>query len=346
MGAKASSFLIQTPDIRLLVDPGTAEMQGSYPLPEPDKKSLRQKALQAIIGAAEEADTVFISHYHYDHHTLPEEASELYRGKRLWIKDPNRWICRSQWQRARKFLGQLCQRFEGRSLESISQQPGKIDGGDPLNGLPLALSRDYGDYQQRREELLGKGRANFEQLVQFWQTNPWVKETAIGGSEILFVDGRELREGETRIRFTRPLFHGLEYTALGWVVGLVVECGGARLLYTSDLQGPTIEDYAEWVIGESPSLIIADGPPTYMLGYMVNRINLERSVENMCRILRQTPARVVVYDHHLLREPRFRERTGKAWEVADNEGKRLVTAAELLGQEPLVLKLGRGAQAK
>ncbi len=68
MGAKSSSFLIETPDIRILVDPGTAEMQGSYPLPEPDKKRLCQKALGVIVDMARTADVIFISHYHNNHH--------------------------------------------------------------------------------------------------------------------------------------------------------------------------------------------------------------------------------------------------------------------------------------
>jgi hypothetical protein len=340
MGAKSSSVLIQTPDIKILIDPGTAEMQGSYPLPDAEKRNLRQQALQAITHASEKADTIFISHYHYDHHTLPQEVPKLYQGKRLWLKEPNQWICRSQWQRARKFLEQIAL-SQGKTLASFCQPPGKVKVDDPLQALPLAAKKDYGDYIPRKEELLRKGKARFRELVQFWQVNPWIKETAIGSSEILFADGREFREGLTKIRFTKPLFHGLEYTGLGWVIGLVVEREGAKVLYTSDVQGPTIEDYAQWIIEENPSVIIADGPPTYMFGYMVNRINLERSIKNMCRILRQTSAEIIIYDHHLLREPKFKERTSEVWEVAAKEKKRLITAAEYLGEEPLVLKLSK-----
>jgi hypothetical protein len=345
MGAKSSSVLIQTPDIKILVDPGVAEMQGSYPLPDPDKKDLRHQALQNITNAAKEADTIFISHYHYDHHTLPLEVPRLYQNKRLWIKDPNRWICRSQWQRARKFLGQICQLFEGKASKLTCQQPEKINTGDPLSDLPLAFSKDYGNYQERKEELLKKGKAKFDRLVKYWQTNPWIEDIAMGNNEILFVDGRQLKVGSTKIRFTKPMFHGLEYTDLGWVIGMVVEHKGIKILYTSDLQGPMIEDYAQWIIKENPAIIIADGPPTYMFGYMVNRINLERSIENMCHILRHTSAQIIIYDHHLLREPRYKERTIKAWDAANKEGKKLVTAAEQLGHEPLIFELSQKSKS-
>ena len=339
MGAKSSSFLVSTPDISILVDPGAAEMQGSYPLPSKEKRSLRMKALQAILEASRDVDTIFISHYHYDHHTLPEEAPELYRGKRLWVKDPNKWICRSQWRRARKFLNELLT-LRGESLENSKEAQG-FDFPDPIGELPLALGREYRDYQQRKEELLRKGREAFLELASFWRSNPWVKE----GKGILFVDGLSFKFGSTFVRFTKPLFHGLEYTGLGWVIGLVVEFGGAKVLYTSDLQGPTIEDYAQWVISENPSLLIIDGPPTYLFGYMVNRINLERSIANMCRILEEVSSKVIVYDHHLLREPKFRERTKVVWETAAKRGLKLLTAAEILGEEPLILRLSKGDNA-
>ena len=81
LGAKSSSLLLETPDIKLLIDPGASKMQPSYPLPEDRKLRLQRLALEAIKEAARRADAVFISHYHYDHHTLPSKEREL-QGKR------------------------------------------------------------------------------------------------------------------------------------------------------------------------------------------------------------------------------------------------------------------------
>jgi predicted metallo-beta-lactamase superfamily hydrolase len=36
----------------------------------------------------------------------------------------------------------------------------------------------------------------------------------------------------------------------------------AEEIYTSHLQGPGIEDYAQWIIKENPDILILDGPPT------------------------------------------------------------------------------------
>jgi len=341
MGAKASCILIETPDLKVLVDPGTAEMQPSYPLSTKEKWQLREKAFDAIKGAAREADTVFISHYHYDHHTLPEEASQIYENKRLWIKDPNRWINHSQWERSRLFLSQLYESFEKKSFQRVLQSPKKIKIIDPLKSLPIASHKRYGDYQKRKDELLGKGKKWLGGLVTLWGEGAWVKPFVAGKSKIRFVDGESFKIGATTIRFTKPLFHGIEYDRVGWVIGMVLEYGEAKVLYTSDIQGPMIEDYAEWIIREDPDVLVVDGPTTYLFGFMLNRINLNRAIENVCRILKSIDPKVIIYDHHLLRDIRYRERVAKIYRVAKDKKQNLITAAEWLGQQPLILKLAK-----
>ena len=76
---------------------------------------------------------------------------------------------------------------------------------------------------------------------------------------------------------------------------------------------------------------------TYMLGYTLNLINFRRTLENVLRIIRETKTETIIYDHHLPREPKFRERTAEAWNLAEKLGKRMVTAAEFLGKKPVVL---------
>lgn len=333
MGAKCSSFLIETPDIRILVDPGAAGMQRSYPLPSEEKERLRNEALKRIGAASESCDFVFISHYHYDHHTLPSNIPEgvinFYKNKTIWAKDPNRYINHSQWQRARKL-------FEELGGEGIYTKPGKVYYKPIEEELPIALSRDYGDYTQRKKELLKKGEEWFKKLLTIWQTERWVKEFSTPEWSVGFIDGREYNLGSTKIRFTRPLFHGIEYDRVGWVVSLVVEQNGKKFIYSSDLQGPQIEDYAEWIIEENPDVLVLDGPATYLLGYMMNRINLNRAIDNMMEILKRTKTDPIIYDHHLLRERRYKERLSKVYK----EGKsRVLTAAELMGKEPLILTI-------
>ncbi|OYD16201.1 hypothetical protein CH333_04000 [candidate division WOR-3 bacterium JGI_Cruoil_03_44_89] len=333
MGAKCSSVLIETPDIRILVDPGAAGMQRSYPLPPEEKERLRLEALKRIGVASESCDFIFISHYHYDHHTLPsnipEGVANFYMNKTIWAKDPNRYINHSQWRRARKF-------FEELGGEGIYIKPGEVYYKPIEEELPFALSRDYGDYTQRKRELLKKGEMWFKKLLTVWQTESWVKEFSTPDCTVEFIDGREYNFGSTKIRFTEPLFHGIEYDRVGWVVSLVVERNGKKFIYSSDLQGPQIEDYAEWIIDENPDAMVLDGPATYLFGYMMNRINLNRAIDNIMEILKRTKTNPIIYDHHLLRERRYKERLSRVYE----EGKsRVLTAAELLGKEPLILTM-------
>ena len=346
MGAKSSSFFVETPDLRLLVDPGVAVMQPSYPLPEVEKEKLAEEAFQRIEEAADRAEAIFISHYHYDHHTLPSGAEGIYEGKRLWVKDPNQWINGSQWKRSRLFLEELYLIFQGENPEDILIPPQKGEYPDPLANLPLVKGKKWGDYQQRKEELLKKGRKWFRNQSKKWRENSWVKEFKVGGVEVRFVDGQSFTEGRTKVRFTKPLFHGIEFARLGWIVGLVVEYEGHKLLYTSDLQGPQIEDYAQWIIEESPELLIVDGPTTYLLGYMLNLINLRRAIDNMCRIIRESSIKLIIYDHHNLREARYRERLKDVYRTAKSQGKSLLTAAEWFGQKPLILRIGHSANKK
>jgi predicted metallo-beta-lactamase superfamily hydrolase len=107
------------------------------------------------------------------------------------------------------------------------------------------------------------------------------------------------------------------------VIAVVIEYGHAKVLYTSDVQGPTIEDYASWIIREDPDVLIVDGPPTYLFGFTVNRINLDRAIRNLIRILRETTTRVILLDHH----------------AAARARRRILTVAEWYGQTPLATAL-------
>jgi len=345
LGAKSACTLIRTPDVRILVDPGAASMQPSFPLPGPEKERLKLEAYRAIERAAKKADVIVITHYHYDHHVrfdFPIDTKAVYSSKLVLAKDPNSYINKSQWERARLLYAQMCEELGRLDLGEILIKPGERGYPNPMRSLPLASAKDFGDYQARREELLEKGRRWFEKLAKgLWASEPWVPELELGRTIVRFVDGSEVEFGRTMVRFPGPFFHGVEFARVGWVISLVVERDGAKLVYTSDLQGPVIEDYAEWLVREDPDVLILDGPPTYLLGYMMNKINLRRAVENIKHIVEATRADPIILDHHLLREPRYAERLADVYEVAKRVGKRVLTVAECFGKRPVVLEAAR-----
>ncbi len=323
LGAKSMCVLVRTPDLSLLIDPGAAIMQPRYPAPDMLKAYYLDLATRAIRNAAADATHIAITHYHYDH--FRPDLLELFSGKILWIKDPNRWINRSQWGRARAFLSSLA---EAEGFKYREKSPLAEEFPDPLDALSLAAQSN------RRADLLNKWRKRFLGLTRLWTEGQWVDAVGFNG-QIVFADGRAFTIGDTTIRFTAPLFHGIEYASPGWVLGVVVEHGGRKLLYSSDLQGPIIEDYAAWIIEEKPDVLILDGPATYLLGPFQSKETLARAIGNCIHTVKETKASLTILDHHLTREPHFREKLADAFSAG------AITGAEALGAAPLTDRLAR-----
>ena len=339
LGAKSSCTLVRTPDVSVLIDPGVAVMHPGFPASYIDKIRWRNQGEMEIMKASEEAQVIVISHYHYDHY-IPRELS-IYEGKTLLVKNPNKYINDSQRSRAEEFYSNICERFGGIRLKSILGKSRAEKYPNPLNTIPLAREMDFGEYNKRRRELLEKGLELFKKRIEKWNKWPRIPEMEFEGIKIGFADGKRLRFGNTELRFTEPLFHGIEFSTLGWVFSTVIEHNGEKLIHSSDVNGPIIEDYAEWMIRENPDILILDGPMTYMFGYLLNRINLNRAIRNAVRIVEESDARLIIYDHHLVREAKFRERTKEVWEAAKKSGKKLITAAEFLGLTPKILECSK-----
>lgn len=333
-GAKSSCTLIKT-DLNILLDPGVAVMHPSFPASSIQKVFWYEKARSKIKSAAKESDIIIISHYHYDHFT--DFDKELYTNKLILAKNPSEYINDSQRIRAEKFFENFCRSFGEKNLEEMLEEPISKEFEDPLEEFEIAAKKDFGDYQRRRIELLEKGRKWFFDRARKWCKYRRIPEMKFKDTEIKFADGREFKLRKTKLRFTKPLFHGIEFSRVGWVCSTVIEFKREKLIHTSDLNGPIIEDYAKWLIKENPDVLILDGPMTYMLGYTLNLINFRRTIGNMLRILGETETEIIIYDHHLPREPKFKERTKEVWETAKKLKKKVFTAAEFLGEKPVVL---------
>ncbi len=336
LGAKSSCTLVRTPDVRVLIDPGVAVMQPSFPASWAKKLYWEARGRRAIGKASRRADVIVISHYHYDHFIDFDRG--LYGGKLLLTKNPNEYINDSQRGRSEHFFNNLCRAFGGIELEDVLLERKPKTYGDPLEDIPRARDKDFGDYNRRRRELFRKGRKWFQNRVKNWNSAKLIPELKFKGVEVKFPDGKEFKFGRTRLRFTPPLFHGIEFSRVGWVFATVIEYGKEKLIYSSDLDGPIIEDYADWIIGENPNVLIIDGPITYMLGYLTSKITLNRTIANALRILKKSDVKLMIYDHHLPREPKFKVRTREVWETGKQLNKKVLTAAEYVGKTPKVLE--------
>jgi hypothetical protein len=328
--------LVKTPNTSILIDPGAAIMQPNFPASLPKKLYWLEKAKNAIKKASEKVKVVVISHYHYDHFTDFDKA--LYEGKLVLAKNPNEYINDSQRGRAENFYNNLCEAFGNLKLEKLLEDREKKNYSNPLEEIPLAMSIDYGSYNTRKRELLEKGKKWFRARTERWNASRRVPELKFEKCEVKFADGKEFKFGETTLKFTKPLFHGIEFARVGWVISTVISYKNEKIIHTSDLEGPIIEDYAEWIIKENPNVLILDGPSTYLIPYMLNLINLKRTIENATKIIEETEKlELIIYDHHLLREPKYMERVKQVYEKAKEKGKTVLTAAEYIGKNPVVL---------
>ncbi|MEF8848797.1 MAG: MBL fold metallo-hydrolase [Candidatus Thermoplasmatota archaeon] len=338
IGAKSSCTLVETSDIKVLIDPGVTVMQPSFPASSQQKEQWKKQGLKSIRKAAQDAEIIVVSHYHYDHF-LPDKR-DIYEGKKLFTKNPNEYINDSQRQRAENFFKTLIKNSDITINER--QEQSKSIGDYPeslLNFLPVSNNKDFGDYQKRRNELMKKGKRRYKRKKAKWIKRNKILPLDKNNIKIVYPENQVFKFEDTVLRFTGPLFHGIEYSKVGWVFSTVIEHNGKKFLHSSDLNGPIIEDYAEWIIKENPDYLILDGPMTYMYGFLLNKINLGRAVDNACKIIKNIDSDVIIYDHHLVREKNFRKHTKKAWDTAYKKNVDLLTAAEYLDYETIVEKI-------
>ncbi|MDG6219897.1 MAG: hypothetical protein QCI38_00425 [Candidatus Thermoplasmatota archaeon] len=125
--------------------------------------------------------------------------------------------------------------------------------------------------------------------------------------EICFADGKSFEEGNTAISFSPPVPHGPPGTSLGYVIMTSIHDGSKTMVHTSDVEGILDAQELSWIIEQEPDMVIADGPPTYLLGYRFGARWLEESIRNIRQLLESTDCKLVL-DHHLLRDKKYAER--------------------------------------
>jgi predicted metallo-beta-lactamase superfamily hydrolase len=113
--------LVETPDVTLLLDAGVSLCPYRFGLPpHPTEFKTIDRLRERIAEAADKAEVVTISHYHFDHHTpsyedwlvnwteANETARQIYNGKKVLMKNPREKINASQRKRAWVFQKTGC----------------------------------------------------------------------------------------------------------------------------------------------------------------------------------------------------------------------------------------------
>ena len=130
-GVRSMATLVETDDVRLIVDPGSALGPRFKLSPHEREYMALAQSRQVIIDAARDAEVLTISHYHFDHYvpsfedwlwtwSSPELAERLYRGKLIFVKDISSNINLSQRKR-----GYMFQKLNSNLAKNIRVADGK-----------------------------------------------------------------------------------------------------------------------------------------------------------------------------------------------------------------------------
>jgi len=132
-GVRSMCTFVETPDVRVLLDAGVSLCPNRFGLPpHPVEFQTIARLRKRIAEAADKAEIVTISHYHFDHHTpsyedwlvnwteADETARQIYEGKRVLVKNPREKINPSQRHRAWMF-----QKTGGKYAKTLEPADGK-----------------------------------------------------------------------------------------------------------------------------------------------------------------------------------------------------------------------------
>jgi len=134
-GVRSMATFIETSSVRLLIDPAAALAPSRYGLkPHPVEWQRLDESWSKIMDFASSAEIIILTHYHYDHHST--RHLEMFKNKRLFIKDPSLNINRSQMWRAAYFL----QSIQGLPKEIKPAEGRRIRIGETTINFSTAVS--------------------------------------------------------------------------------------------------------------------------------------------------------------------------------------------------------------
>jgi len=268
-GVRSMCTFAETPDVKVLLDAGVSLGPNRFGFPpHPKEYEALAECRKKIVEAADKAEVVTISHYHFDHHT-PSYTDWCFN----WSSEDT----------ARQI-------YQGK----------------------LVLAKNY------------REKVNFSQRRRGWV---FAKTGGKYAKKLEYADGRTFEFGQTKLKFSVPVFHGPEDSQLGWLLMATIEHEGERFLFASDVQGPMHTPTLLEILVQEPQLVIVGGPPTYLAG-LVKKEHMQIGMRNLESLVESVP--MTILEHHLLREENWREFSQPIFDNASKKGHLVVTAAEFL----------------
>ena len=188
----------------------------------------------------------------------------------------------------------------------------------------------------RGKRILLKDPSRMINFSQRRRSSIFLKQLKEVDARPVSADSKEFKIEGCRIELSSPVKHGND-ERLGYVLEVLIECGGERILFTSDVEGIVDRSQLKFILDNEPETLICDGPMTYMLGNRFSEEDLSSSIKNLLKILEKKSLREIILDHHLVRDLEWRSKLKVLLEKAEDLGVRLETAASYMGvdEEPL-----------
>ena len=110
LGVRSMATYVETQDCKIFIDPSAALGPSRYGLPpHPLEIEALDKTKKRISEIAKNCEILVISHYHYDHY---DPSADFYDGKRVFAKDIEQNINKSQRKRGEDFRNIVKDRCE------------------------------------------------------------------------------------------------------------------------------------------------------------------------------------------------------------------------------------------
>jgi predicted metallo-beta-lactamase superfamily hydrolase len=178
-----------------------------------------------------------------------------------------------------------------------------------------------------------KEQINFSQRRRGWL---FQKTGGRFAQKLETADNTEFVFGDTKIRFSEPVSHGPENSALGWVLMATIKHDREKFMFAPDVQGPMSTRTLKLILEENPSLLMIGGPPLYLEGFRVDEEQIQIGLKNLQNIVQTVPQ--IILEHHILRDENWLEKTATVFEKSRDTNCKVSTAAEYLGKKNLFLE--------
>jgi len=273
-GVRSMATFVKAGKEKIIIDPGVALAPTRYGL-KPTKQELLalELAKDIVKRVGKKCNIAIVTHYHYDHHPYPEDASlysACFSGKRVF-----------------------CKEFE----------------------------KEHASARKRGKIFLEKAR----ELAK----------------SVELADGKEAKLRGCELAFSQAVWHGHEGSKVGRVIMVKIKEKRSVFLFGSDAQSLADKQALDYFIKAKPEFAIVDGFPTIFVGWRMSKSDFEKANENLLIAIRKAKPKVMILDHHIVRDINFREKMRAAFEEAKKAKVKLVTAAEFYGLPDFLLEAKR-----